>query len=160
MTLAVHASVGMLVGRLTKNPLLGFLAGVVSHFLLDMIPHGDEYMLRNYQEKKDVSKSVAYVLIDTAITVGMIILMFTQGIFSRSFAGAMGALGAIVPDILVGLHEAIPKKSKLLAQYVKFHHHNHHILIKKLFRERDIRHTWALVYQGIFVAAFLSLIIK
>ena len=153
----------MLVGRLTRNPILGFVAGVISHFLLDMIPHGDEYLLKSYLEGKKVKTSVAYVLVDGVITALMIVYMFTQGIFSRSvagFAGVMGAIGAIVPDLLVGIHEVVPKKFKILQRYVNFHHRNHHLLIKNLFREHDIRHRWALVYQGLFVAIFLGLIIR
>jgi len=163
MTLAVHAAVGMLAGRLTGNPVLAFMAGFISHFLLDMIPHGDEYLLHNYHAKHRVKTSIAYIVVDAVITMLMIGYMLTQGIFLRSFAGfagVMGAIGGLAPDLLVGIHELVPRKFKLLARYVAFHHHNHHILIKKLFRERDANHNIALIGQGLFVVIFLGLIIK
>lgn len=162
MTLAVHASVGMLVGRLTGNPLLAFLGGFISHFLLDMIPHGDEYLLHNYHKKHRVKISVAYIVVDLAITAIMLGFLFTQGIVARSFAGFagwMGAIGGLAPDFLVGIHELVPRKFKLLAKYVDFHHHNHHILIKKIFGERDANHNWALVSQGLFVALFIGMLV-
>lgn len=163
MTFAVHASVGMLVGRFTGNPVLAFLAGVVSHFLLDMIPHGDEYLLHNYNKRHRVGISIAYVAVDSVVTIGMITYLLTQGIFSKSFsgfAGLMGAVGGLLPDLLVGIHELIPRKFKILERYVAFHHHNHHILIKKLFRERDANHNIALIGQGLFIVIFLVLVIR
>lgn len=163
MTLAVHASVGMLAGRLTGNPVVALIAGIISHFFLDMIPHGDEYLLHNYHAKHRVKQSIAYVVVDAIVTALMLAYMLTQGIFSRSFAGfagLMGALGGLVPDILVGVHEVVPRKFTWLQKYVSFHHRNHHFLIKKLFRERDIRHRWALIGQGLFVAVFLGVVIR
>lgn len=160
MTLAVHAAVGMLVGRLTGNPILAMGSGIASHFLLDMIPHGDEYLLHNYHKKHRVNESVAYVVADVLLTAGVLGFLFTHGMFSKSFSGLMGAVGGLIPDFLVGIYELFPRKMKLLAKYVSFHHHNHHILIKKFFRERDVHHTWALLTQGIFVALFLGLIVK
>lgn len=163
MTFAVHASAGMLVGRLTGNPILGFFFGFISHFLLDMIPHGDEYLLQNYRATKKIKESILYLLADAGVTVFMLVYLLTQGIFSRSFAGfagIMGAVGGLVPDLLVGIHEVVPKKFKLLERYVDFHHYNHHLLIRKLFRERDINHHLALFGQGLFVAIFFGLIVK
>ena len=41
MMLVAHVAVGAAVGTATGNPVLGFAAGLTSHFLCDMLPHFD-----------------------------------------------------------------------------------------------------------------------
>jgi len=53
MVLATHAITGGAVATLTPgNPALGFLLGLLSHFLLDSIPHWD-YRLASKKEDED-----------------------------------------------------------------------------------------------------------
>ena len=42
MFLSNHAAVGALLAVHTDNPASAFVLGYFSHYLLDMIPHGDE----------------------------------------------------------------------------------------------------------------------
>lgn len=53
MILATHAIAGAAVGRLTNNPLLAFIFGVISHFILDAIPHW-QYKLNSKIESEDI----------------------------------------------------------------------------------------------------------
>ena len=39
MTLTTHAIVGATVATLTPNPILGFVLGFGSHYVLDALPH-------------------------------------------------------------------------------------------------------------------------
>jgi hypothetical protein len=49
MTLTTHAVAGAAVAELFPNhPVLGFIGGFLSHFLLDAIPHWDYKILSNY----------------------------------------------------------------------------------------------------------------
>ena len=42
MFLTAHTSVALLISTKIINPFLGFILGFISHFLVDIIPHGDE----------------------------------------------------------------------------------------------------------------------
>jgi hypothetical protein len=47
MTLTTHATLGAVIGRATGNPVLAFIFGFISHFLIDMVPHGDTGLADN-----------------------------------------------------------------------------------------------------------------
>ncbi len=156
MTLAVHSTIGMIVGRLSPHPVVAFLLGIVSHFGLDMIPHGDEYMLEDFQKKRKVRGPVAYVVMDGALTAIMVAFIFSSGVVAPSLRAAWGMVGGLLPDVLVGLYELF--HVRVLRRFAKFHQHNHGLLIRKVFGERDIKHRWALIYQGAFLVIFLTLL--
>lgn len=42
MFLTAHTSIGLLISTKVVNPFIGFILGFISHFIADMIPHGDE----------------------------------------------------------------------------------------------------------------------
>lgn len=41
MLFAAHLIVGGTVGQLIGNPIVAFIVGIISHFILDHIPHTD-----------------------------------------------------------------------------------------------------------------------
>ena len=41
MFITVHAAAATALSRYATIPLLAFVLGLLSHFILDMIPHGD-----------------------------------------------------------------------------------------------------------------------
>ena len=51
MFLTVHAATGILIGKYTGNIYLAFIAGFLSHLILDIIPHGDQLILNSEPEK-------------------------------------------------------------------------------------------------------------
>ncbi len=79
MMVSLHALLGATLSRLCPGPKQAFLLGLGSHFVADMIPHRDLDVLREG------------ILLAGVMTA----LGYTQGVNSREFAGAVGA---ILPD--------------------------------------------------------------
>jgi hypothetical protein len=79
MMVSLHALMGAALSRLCPGPKQAFLLGLGSHLVADMIPHHDLDLLRE------------------GLLLGgvMGLLGYTQGVQSREFAGAVGA---ILPD--------------------------------------------------------------
>jgi hypothetical protein len=112
MVLTTHAVAGAAVASLMPNhPVLGFVAGFGSHFLLDAIPHS-EYSLASVKlDPKDkmnndmiINKKFFYDILKIAIdvilgiTVCLLVWRPTEPyIFS---AILWGAIGGITPDAL------------------------------------------------------------
>ncbi|MDD5749947.1 MAG: hypothetical protein PHO91_04220 [Patescibacteria group bacterium] len=53
MFITPHTSVAIWISTRVGDPLLAFVFGVVSHFILDIIPHGDDNIADHKKEKKE-----------------------------------------------------------------------------------------------------------
>jgi hypothetical protein len=116
MTLTTHSVVGVAVAAvLPVNPVLGFAAGFVSHFVLDSIPHWD-YPLRSLQRAgrkiderliggRDFYVDALKVIVDA--TLGIILAILLIIIISNGhyrWELLIGSAGAISPDFLSFLY--------------------------------------------------------
>ncbi len=112
MILATHAIVGAAVGRLTGNPLLALVAGFISHFLADAIPHWqyrlgsmvhrdgpmEDDMIINRKFIWDLAKTG----FDFAAGIILSVLLFqgTNNLSNISIPLIAGAVGGVLPDAL------------------------------------------------------------
>lgn len=74
MTTASHAAAGALVGGLLGHPLLGFVGGLLSHVIMDVVPH---YDLPRWEVDAVLTVAVSVTLIalsgaDPAVTWGLV----------------------------------------------------------------------------------------
>ena len=116
MILTTHALVGTSVAVLVPtNPALGFVAAILSHFLLDMIPHWDYKMSSVIQGSEkattfikkgfssEVIKDVSKVLVDVLVGCVAVLLIFPITDASLPIIVA-GIVGGLVPDGLQFLY--------------------------------------------------------
>lgn len=108
MFLTVHAPVGALVGALAPDPVSGFLLGVLSHAVLDVIPHGDEALGPQCAgptctHREEVRFMLRLAIIDAIVMASVLAAMFTPWRTMPSLAVVAGVAGAVIPDILQGL---------------------------------------------------------
>lgn len=145
MFMAVHAGVGALAGNLLQQPAASFAFGVISHFFLDMIPHGDEVIYQGYVTGTKVRRSQLYVALDAFLTTAVIAAVFLGGELTSVVGVAAGIIGGLLPDLLVGLSLAWrPKRQRgwawQLKRFQSLHRKNHTLLIGQLrsWRNGDI----------------------
>lgn len=151
MYLAGHAAAGALIGQqLGGSPLIIFAMGMVSHFLLDLIPHGDKHHVVDYYHgKKEVLSELYYhLLVDAIITIIMIVVLMSFTTLDR-VSMAWGIVGSMIPDLIVGLNE-IFNNAKLKA-FTKFHFIVHNALIHKL----DVSPLQGTLVQIVLIAGML-----
>ncbi len=122
MLLTVHATAGALIGQQLNNPILAFVVAFVSHFILDIIPHGDQDWIDEYKgdQKTKVKKIISIVAIDVVILLALLVSRFYYtDSFVPSLSIASGILGGILPDFLVGCHEL---SDRLFKSFYRFPH--------------------------------------
>ena len=112
MILTTHASVGAALATIMpNNPVLGFVIGFGSHFILYSIPHWD-YKLRSSRRNKqkpltndiiigkDFYKDLVKIGLDA--TLGLVLSLFFLGFLQQQLILMIlcGAIGGMTPDFL------------------------------------------------------------
>jgi hypothetical protein len=147
MTLTAHAAMGAVIGEAVGNPLLGFVAAVVIHFLIDIIPHGDNFLSDNYRVlKRRRKQALAYVTIDAVCAILFVLFIVNIRDVALIRPISLGIVGSVLPDLLVGLYDLT--KTKYLRWAFNLHFVFHNILIKK---RGDIPLRYSLIAQAVLV---------
>ncbi len=126
MFLTTHAAVAVAITTSSSNPPLAFVIGWVSHFLLDLIPHGDRGLNEWVEKGSRLKRITAAAAIDgCAAVVLFIAIILSFPTLDIRIAGA-AALGSILPDVLWGIAEIIPLPP--LRWYQQKHHAFQHLV--------------------------------
>lgn len=96
-----HVFVGAAVGAATGNPVLGFLAGILSHHVLDQIPHWDvgSFYEPGFDTDEPNTRDYAIATVDSLLAVGALWWL------ARGYGGVdywpliAGGVGGLTPDI-------------------------------------------------------------
>ncbi len=152
MTLTTHAAIGAAIGSAVGNPVIGFALGALSHFAVDMIPHGDNQLADLFRiHKKRRKLAVAYVMVDGVLAMYMIMAVFLVRTDGTNLAFAAAISGSILPDMLVGLSDIF--RWKTLKKFCKFHFYFHDFFSRKY---GDVKLHHAIIGQAIFIAVLLK----
>ena len=57
MVLASHIIISGLLGAQSKSYFIAAIAGLISHYVLDAVPHWDEYLSKEFQNKTEAETS-------------------------------------------------------------------------------------------------------
>lgn len=125
MFLTVHATAGAAVGALAGNPTAGFLLGILSHAVLDIIPHGDEALgpqcAGHSCTHGDEMRFIARLgIIDGVVMLAVLTLLLQPWTVLPSWSVLAGIAGAILPDVLQGLGY-FQLRTKVFARFKEWH---------------------------------------
>ncbi len=150
MLLTTHVSTTLLICQGLSNPWLAFLIGLITHYLLDIIPHGDRIKENRYliddikYHKKYPGEFKRYKIIapvDVAIAALLAGYLYLSGQILHPEIIIPGILGAVLPDAIHGLN--LIMKSKIITKINRFHMQMHAFV-------SDISWEWALAGQIIY----------
>lgn len=142
MFLATHATIGAIIGRAAPDPVSAFCLAFASHFLLDIIPHGDADLYKDYKRGNKVKVALGYTMIDAIITAYVVVAIAQARLFDSGLNVAAGVVGGLLPDLLVGVFEVT--KTRWLAKFHAVHFFFHNIFVNKY---RDVSFMTGVVYQ-------------
>ncbi len=152
MTMTSHATVGTLIGYFIGNPIAGFILGVLSHYLLDLIPHGDYKINVEYRKTRTrVKKALAYGTIDAIAAIFLILFLVNWKDLVNLESISWAIAGAVLPDFLVGIYDFT--KSKYLSPLNKLHFAFHDYFIKK---RGDVPLRYSLTAQAVFIIILIQ----
>jgi len=147
MLLTSHVAVGSAVGLATGNPVLGFFAAIISHFLCDFTPHvdspRDDIKLENILEHKGTA---AFLYFDIFISILVFFIMLLKTNYAITVM--WGTFGGILPDMI----DSVPFWSHKIRKYpfvkqLHFVHDNWHFTARGKLRSLG----WAT--QIVFIVA-------
>lgn len=138
MFFSTHSIVGAAVGIATKNPAIGFAAGILTHHAMDAIPHYDQGSLYTLKSniaylgiKRGEAPHFSFSKRDWIILLGdfaiggiailLLLLNFPQEFWIPLLAGVLGCL---LPDIIDSSplwSEKLRSKSRVVMYYHGFH---------------------------------------
>ena len=168
MFLTPHTDVALAIKQSTGNPVLAFVVAWVSHFLLDLVPHGDRNLdthahkfggLSRTFEKlfpskfssvdkkvRDKQTMIAVVGIIDAVLAGILfVAVWVYGSYFNFWVAFFAAAGATLPDVIWGMYVFFPKLV-FLEKYQRFHRWWHHLLSDPLSLKAGM------VLQGLVLA--------
>ncbi len=155
MFITTHAALGALLAETVPgHPYAAFLLGIGSHFLSDVIPHGDTHLYRGHVAGTKVKRALAYVLID-----GVAALFFSMFLLNVKFdpdesALTAGIVGGVLPDLLVGVYEV--KRFKWLRWFHRLHFFFHN---RVSGRWGDLSFPSGFAMQLVFLAALMTRVV-
>lgn len=109
MFLSNHAAAGALLAANTTNPVSAFALGFFSHYLLDMIPHGDEKVATWIKGKHANRRAATVLAIDLTVMAVFFLSLSWKIDFPHPYVVALGVFGAILPDFLYGFYDFLRK---------------------------------------------------
>lgn len=130
MLITPHILVGTAIGVAVGNPVAGFALGVVSHYILDIIPHTDsgtwhyyEPLIGKHLDVRDFTMGI----VDASVAVFSLLTLAGYAPIIGA-APLVGAFGGLLPDLvmLAGLFIPALSKWKGLAWYYKFQNSFHY----------------------------------
>jgi len=128
MFLTVHATAGAILGSQISNPAAAFLAGYLSHFVLDAIPHGDDHLFANLSRKRWVVALAITAATDGLVALLWLLLLDFHHLLPLTLSVAAGAFGAVVPDLLSGVFHLT--QSKLVEWNHRLNEKAHSVIVK------------------------------
>lgn len=125
MFLTVHGTAGVLVGTLSPDPVSAFALGVLSHAVLDIIPHGDEALGPQCAgptctHREEVRFMLKLAIIDAIVMSFVLAFVFVPWRITPTLQMLVGLVGGVIPDVLQGLGTAF-QRIRLFARCKKIH---------------------------------------
>lgn len=124
MILTPHILAGALIGARTNSLSTAFIFGLVSHYLLDQVPHWDYNVKKVEDGSKNFQAVVHWLKIGLDFLLPFLIFGLSAPDERTFFLSLSGATGAALPDFLMFLSWRVPS-SKILNSFETFHHNNH-----------------------------------
>jgi len=147
MILAPHLLLGAAIASKVQNPVLAIILALLSHYLLDFIPH-IEYDIKNIKERRwrNAGAEVRNVLFD--FLAGILLIFFSTNSGPLIYICAFVAL---IPDFLTFLNIALP--NKILNLHDLMHRRKIHFL-----KNKKIPSFWRVSTQIITIVILLILL--
>ena len=142
-----HTTVGILIASKIPNPIFAFPLALLSHFVLDLIPHWDFFSFQNKIGRREKVKVILDFLI--GLSLGMFFTLKAlpdQGkVVNTFFSSALANL----PDAIESPYVFFGYRNKIIDGMIKLQH---------CFHSR-LKYPWGLIPQIFLLALSLALLL-
>jgi len=134
MLISTHALAGIVISQHAPNAFWAFLISLVSHYILDIIPHGDKSITKWIQRGPATIRIFLYLVVDLCILFIFIVTVYLRARLPDPKVMIAGIIGATLPDLLYFGHEYFYKKyfyhrrtlRTIFRKYLQIEHILHH----------------------------------
>jgi hypothetical protein len=168
MFITSHILFSVLISQKMDSPLEAFLFSLASHYILDLIPHGDESVGHWIKKKLTISRFIFTSTIDVAILCVIITLLFINKELPSPPVFMASVIGGVLPDVMCILNDLFAEWQKNISQKIikyaryfpvtiafrynkKLHNFIHHLIPVRLSVKKG------LVVQVILIFTFILL---
>jgi len=108
MFATIHTASGLLIASKVSNPVWIFFIGIISHFLLDIIPHGDRYLEKGVYEtgktrQKAIIRMILITIFDLLLSLSLFFVVLKINNFVDWQLYIIALIAVLLPDISMGL---------------------------------------------------------
>lgn len=154
MFVTTHALIGALIAeQMPTHPIAAFALSIASHFLMDIIPHGDSRLYKGYISGAKARRAVAYVLVDALVALFFVLFLFNTKFIDHRVAITAGIVGGVLPDFLVGMYEVL--RIPGLRWFHRVHFFFHNMISSK---RGDLALSTGIAMQLILLVGILSIL--
>ena len=153
----IHGSAGLLIGSQLGNPWLAFILGVISHFVLDAIPH-DAKEIREWQDRGNYTKKIALeAMVDLWFFLIIIYFLQINNLLNWNWSILAGIFGTLLPDYIWGAMELLKIDNKITNWYKNLHNGTHAILHRDIYI--SVKYTFLIqfFFLGLFWGVYFIL---
>lgn len=156
MNISTHVAVGATVGFIARDPYLGFFAAVVSHHVLDMIPHSDPGST-GVTVKNILKHPKALWLIAFDGLLALVFVALFINLYGFNYAIIFGAFGGILPDLV----DNSPfwtfkfRKTRFGRSYHKLHEFCHYTVMNPKYIWLGILSQLILIFLALLIAGII-----
>lgn len=162
MFITVHAAAATAIAKNIPNPFIAFICGFLSHFLLDIPPHGDTKLGKKFlglklsedKHKEDIRPLALLGTLDSFSLAILILYLFRNFDFVNADSVVWAIIGGILPDVIMVTYKLTKFKPLYLIE--KWHQKNHYLLLNRL--KGDIPFKYGLIFQGCVLALLIVII--
>ncbi|MBU4347638.1 hypothetical protein KKD19_03505 [Patescibacteria group bacterium] len=152
MFLTVHGSAAILISEHTNSISLAFILGFISHFILDFLPHENPGLSKWVKKSNEIKKYFFLALADFSLLTIVTAILFFNTTFTNPHVIIAGIFGAILPDVLWGIHKAT--NWKFLKPY-----HDFHTWIHSIWEPNLEPYQMAVIQAGLLTLFIILIII-
>lgn len=146
MLSTAHVVVGMAVGAATGSPVVGLVAGILSHHLMDIVPHWDSgsFYAPTFDVVEPNRRDLLIATADALVAIGLFVAALNQFGQGQPWPLIAGAAGGLLPDLWHHIPLWSRWSRRVTARWFGIHNHFHHTVEQKQM-------VWGLLTQVVAV---------
>ena len=159
MFITIHAAASTIIGKQVGNPVLAFILAFIFHFILDLIPHGDEHLGKKFmgfkiKERESFRALALYGSMDSVVLVFFLLFLFKNFDWANQDQIIWAIIGGIIPDFFIAFYKLT--NFKPIKWFVNLHGKNHSFLVNKL--KADLPLKYGMILQLFLISILIWLI--
>lgn len=131
MFLTVHAAAGLVLGKYLDNSILAFLAGFISHLILDIIPH-DALEWKKWRANTNFKFFFTVIFLELPLMIIIAVLLFSQQKLILNWPTFWAVVGSVLLDFLFGFDYLCPR-CKIFSFFNYLNNRTHEIITADYF---------------------------